>query len=48
MRCVDLVITDLGVLAVDRAGEGGFSIVECAPGVEEAQLREATGGAIVG
>ena len=46
MRCVDLVITDLGVLSVDRVGDGGFAIVECAPGVSEAQLREATSAAL--
>lgn len=42
MRCVDLVITDLAVLAVDRSGEGGFSLVELAPGVDAAELEAAT------
>lgn len=40
MRCVDLVITDLGVLRVDD--EGGFELVELAPEVSEAELRDAT------
>jgi len=46
MRCVDLVITDLGVLAVDKSGEGGFRLVECAPGVSEDELRAATDAAL--
>jgi len=43
MRCVNLVITDLGVLAPDREGEGGFTLVELAPGVTLDELRAATG-----
>ncbi len=43
MRCVDLVITELGVVHVDRLGEGGFTLVELAPGVSEDQIRGATG-----
>jgi 3-oxoacid CoA-transferase subunit B len=39
MRCVDLVITDLGVIAVD---EGGLRLVECAPGVTVAAIVAAT------
>ncbi len=39
MGCIDLVITDLGVLAVE---EGGFRLVECAPGVSVAAIVEAT------
>ncbi len=42
MRCVDLVITDLGVLAVDRHGDGGFRLVEAAEGVTGEEVREAT------
>jgi 3-oxoacid CoA-transferase subunit B len=42
MRCVDLVITDLGVLAVDKTGERGFSLVEVAPGVSVDELLAAT------
>ncbi|MCA9656932.1 MAG: CoA transferase subunit B [Myxococcales bacterium] len=37
--CVDLVITDLGVIAID---EGGFRLVECAPGVSEDAIKAAT------
>ncbi len=33
LRCVDLVITDMAVLSVDRTGDGGFTLVETAPGV---------------
>ncbi|PRP90287.1 putative succinyl-CoA:3-ketoacid coenzyme A transferase subunit B [Enhygromyxa salina] len=46
MRCVDLVITDLGVLRVDRVGDRGFSLVELAPGVTEAELVAATGAEV--
>lgn len=42
MRCVDLVITDLGVLAVDKLGDGGFSLIETAPGVSVEDLLAAT------
>ena len=42
MRCVDLVITDLGVLAVDKQGDGGFSLVELAPGVSVDEILAAT------
>jgi 3-oxoacid CoA-transferase subunit B len=42
MRCVDLVITELGVLAVDKQGSGGFTLVETAPGVTLDELVAAT------
>jgi 3-oxoacid CoA-transferase subunit B len=42
MRCVDLVITDLAVIAVDRHGDAGFTLVELAPGVSLDELRSAT------
>ncbi|HVI02891.1 MAG TPA: 3-oxoacid CoA-transferase subunit B [Enhygromyxa sp.] len=42
MRCVDLVITDLGVLAVDKTGDRGFSLVEVAPGVSVDEIVAAT------
>ena len=32
-RCVDLVITDLAVFTVDKAGQGGLKLVELAPDV---------------
>lgn len=40
LRCVDLVITDLGVVAV---AAGGFELVECAPGVTPEAIAAATG-----
>jgi len=43
---VDLIITDLAVLEVDKAG-GVLRLVELAPGVSEAELREKTEAAIV-
>ncbi len=42
MRCVDLVITELGVIAVDHVGSGGFSLVEIAPNVTLEEIRTAT------
>ncbi|HGG57351.1 MAG TPA: 3-oxoacid CoA-transferase subunit B [Nannocystis exedens] len=39
MACIDLVITDLGVIAID---EGGFRLVECAPGVSVDAIVQAT------
>ena len=32
-RVVDLVITDLGVFAIDKHGSGGMKLIELAPGV---------------
>ncbi len=40
MRCVDLVITDLGVVAVEP---DGFRLVECAHGVTREAIAAATG-----
>ncbi len=39
---VDLIITDLAVIAVDRV-RGGLTLVELAPGVTEAEVIEKTG-----
>lgn len=44
---VDLVITDLAVLEVDK-GAGAFRPVELAPGVSEAEVREKTAAKVVG
>ncbi len=40
--CVDLIVTDLAVIAVDRI-RGGLTLVELAPGVTEAEVAEKTG-----
>jgi 3-oxoacid CoA-transferase subunit B len=42
LRCVDLVITELAVLAVDKSGGGGFTLVEVAPGVTADEVVAAT------
>lgn len=47
MACVNLVITDLGVLEISTGPERGFVLIELAPGVSEAELREATGGRVL-
>jgi 3-oxoacid CoA-transferase subunit B len=38
---VDMVITDLGVFAIDRKG-GGMELIEAAPGVPLAEIRQKT------
>ena len=40
---VDMVITDLGVFAIDRKG-GGMELIETAPGVPLAEIRQKTEG----
>lgn len=42
MNCVDLIISDLGVIEVDKRGQGGFRLMECAPGVSSAEIVQAT------
>jgi 3-oxoacid CoA-transferase subunit B len=37
-----MVITDLGVFAIDKKGGGGMTLVECARGVTEAEIRAKT------
>ncbi|HEV7263924.1 MAG TPA: CoA transferase subunit B [Falsiroseomonas sp.] len=39
---VDVVITDLGVFAIDKKGDGGMRLVEIARGVTEAEIRVKT------
>ena len=46
MGCVDLVITDLGVLAPERE-TGAFRAVELAREVSLEELREATAAPVV-
>jgi 3-oxoacid CoA-transferase subunit B len=41
-RVVDLVITDLGVFEIDKAGDGGMTLVEVADGVTLDQIAENT------
>ncbi|QGP78176.1 3-oxoacid CoA-transferase subunit B [Sphingobium sp. CAP-1] len=42
---VDLIITDLAVIAVDRAG-GGLTLVELAPGVTDEEVQAKTGASL--
>ena len=44
LRCVDLVITELAVIAVEASG---LRLVECAPGVTREQVVAATAAALV-
>jgi len=41
-RVVDMVITDLGVFAIDKKGDGGMKLVELATGVTDAEIRAKT------
>jgi 3-oxoacid CoA-transferase subunit B len=41
-RVVDVVVTELGVFAIDKAGDGPMRLLEMAPGVTEADIREKT------
>jgi 3-oxoacid CoA-transferase B subunit len=41
-RVVDMVITDLGVFEIARRGTAAMKLVELAPGVTEAEMREKT------
>lgn len=42
---VDLIITDLGVLACDKVN-GGLTLLECAPGVTAAEILDRTGAPV--
>jgi 3-oxoacid CoA-transferase subunit B len=39
---VDLIITDLGVLTVDKAGGAGLTLIELAPGVSVDEIKQKT------
>ena len=41
-QVVDLVITDLGVFAIDKKGDGGMRLIEIADGVTEDEIRTKT------
>jgi len=41
-RVVDMVISELGVFAIDKKGDGGVSLVETAPGVSVDEIRSKT------
>ena len=40
--CVDLVITDLGVFTIDKAGDGGMTLITLADGVTLEEIRANT------
>jgi 3-oxoacid CoA-transferase subunit B len=42
VRVVDLVITDLGVFAIDKHGDGGMKLIELADGVSEEEISAKT------
>jgi 3-oxoacid CoA-transferase subunit B len=42
VRVVDMVITDLGVFAIDKHGSGGVRLIELADGVSEDEIRAKT------
>ena len=41
-RVVDMVISELGVFAIDKKGDGGVSLVEAAPGVSVDEIKSKT------
>jgi 3-oxoacid CoA-transferase subunit B len=45
VKCVKKIVTELGVF--DVLPEGGFKVVECAPGVSLEEIKKATTGKIV-
>jgi 3-oxoacid CoA-transferase subunit B len=42
VRVIDLVITDLGVFAIDKHGSSGMKLIELADGVTEGEIRAKT------
>ena len=41
-RCVDMVITDLGVFTIDRYGKEGMTLIELADGVSLDEIKSKT------
>ena len=41
-RVVDMVISELGVFAIDKKGDGGVALVEAAPGVSVDEIKSKT------
>ena len=41
-RVVDMVISELGVFAIDKKGDGGVALVEAAPGVSVDEIKAKT------
>jgi 3-oxoacid CoA-transferase subunit B len=41
-RVVDMVISEFGVFAIDKRGDGGISLVEAAPGVSPDEIKSKT------
>jgi 3-oxoacid CoA-transferase subunit B len=41
-RVVDMVISEFGVFAIDKRGDGGVSLVEAAPGVSPDEIKSKT------
>jgi 3-oxoacid CoA-transferase subunit B len=41
-RVVDLVVTDMGVFTIDKHGDGGMALIECADGVTPADIKAKT------
>ena len=41
-RVVDMVISELGVFAIDKKGDGGVTLVEAAPGVSADEIKSKT------
>ena len=44
-RVVDMIITDLGVFAIDKRGDGPMRLIELADGVTEAEVKAKTAAA---
>ena len=46
VRCVDLIVSELGVIHCDKQGNGGLTLVELAPGVSVAEVIAKTGAPV--